>query len=62
MVGARAVFAIQGQAAEEKIGRAGFFEGSYSAILQFIANKALEAENVLSIGHNGTNYFIFYRK
>ena len=60
---ARVVFSVEGAAAEEKINRFGFFEGTYTAILQFISNKALSAENIIgNIGHNGTNYYIFYWK
>ncbi|KKK72486.1 hypothetical protein LCGC14_2903390 [marine sediment metagenome] len=60
---ARAVFSIQGAAAQEKIGKFGFFEGSYTAILQFIQQKGLEAANIVGdISHNGTNYYIFYWK
>ena len=61
----RVVLAIEGQAAEDKIGRFGFFEGTYSAILQFIAQKGLSEENIVgSIGYNSTttNYYIFYWK
>ncbi len=58
----RIVLSIKGAAAEEKIGRYGFFEGSYSAILQFMVNKGLDPQSVLKLGHNGTNYYIFYWK
>lgn len=59
---ARVIIAIQGAAAEEKIGKYGFFEGTYSAILQFMAQKGIVPENIISIDHNGTNYFLFYWK
>ncbi len=59
---ARILFSVQGASAEVKIGRFGFLEGSYTAILQFISNKGLSPENILKIGHNGTNYFLFYWK
>ncbi len=60
---ARVVFSIQGAAAEEKIGKFGFFEGSYTAILNFMAAKGLVPENIIGkIGHNGTNYYLFYWK
>lgn len=62
MAKARIVFAIKGASAEEKIGNFGFFEGSYSAILQFIQQKGLSRENIITIDHNGTNYYIFYWK
>ena len=63
MARARAVFSIKGAAAEEKINRFGFFEGSHTAILQFISNKGLSPENIVgNIGHNGTNYYLFYWK
>ena len=60
---ARVVFSISGTAAEEKIGKFGFFEGSYAAILQFISGKGLVPENIIgNIGHNGTNYYLYYWK
>ncbi len=59
---ARVVFSVEGAAAEEKINRFGFFEGSYTAILNFVNVKALSAENIITIDHNGTNYYIFYWK
>ena len=60
---ARVVFSVEGAAAEQKIGRYGFFEGSYTAILQFMTNKGLSPENIIGdIGHNGTNYYLFYWK
>lgn len=62
MVTAKVVFAIAGTAAEAKIGNFGFFEGSYSAILTFISQNALSKENIITIAHNGTNYYLFYWK
>lgn len=62
MAGSKVVFSIEGAAAQEKIGNTGFFEGSYTAILNLIRSKGLTKENILNIGHNGTNYFIFYWK
>ena len=59
---ARVVFSIEGAAAEQKIGRFGFFEGSYTAILQFISNKGISHQNIITIDHNGTNYYIYYWK
>ena len=59
---ARAVFSVQGAAAEKKIGRFGFFEGTYAAILNFISSKGLSPENIITINHNGTNYYIYYWK
>lgn len=59
---AKVVFSIEGAAAEEKIGKYGFFEGSYSAILAFLSQKGLSPENILKLDHNGTNYYIFYWK
>ncbi len=58
----RIVLSIQGAAAQEKIGRYGFFEGSYTAILQFIGQNGLDTANIITINHNGTNYYIFYWK
>ena len=60
-----AVFSIEGQAAEEKIGNFGFYEGTYAAVLQFIQSKGLGRENIIgSIGYNSTstNYYLFYWK
>ena len=63
MAKAKIVFAIAGASAEEKIGNFGFFEGTYSAILNFISQRGLQKENIIgNIGHNGTNYYIFYWK
>lgn len=59
---AKIVFAIAGASAEEKIGNFGFFEGTYSAILNFIAQRGMQKENIIVINHNGTNYYIFYWK
>jgi len=61
----KTTFAIAGQAAEEKIGKFGFFEGTYTAILEFINRKGLSRENIVgSVGYNSTttNYYIFYWK
>ena len=62
MAKARVVFSVEGAAAEEKINRFGFFEGTYTAILQFISNKGLSPENIITINHNGTNYYLYYWK
>ncbi len=62
MAKARVVFSVEGASAEEKINRFGFFEGTYTAILQFISNKGLSPENIITINHNGTNYYLYYWK
>ncbi len=59
---ARIVFSVAGAAAEAKEGNFGFFEGSYGAILAFIIAKGLTRENIITINHNGTNYYMFYWK
>jgi len=60
---AKIVFAIAGASAEEKIGNFGFFEGTFSAILTFIAQKGLQKENIIVIdAHSATDYYIFYWK
>jgi len=60
---AKIVFSVAGAAAEAKEGNFGFFEGSYGGILAFILAKGLSRENIVgSIGHNGTNYYMFYWK
>ena len=59
---AKVVFAIKGTAAEEKIGNFGFFEGSYAAILVFVQSKALAPVNLITLAHNGTNYYLYYWK
>ncbi len=59
---ARIVFSVAGAAAEVKINRFGFFEGSHTAILNFINAKGLSPENIITINHNGTNYYMFYWK
>ena len=60
---ARVLFSVEGASAEQKIGKFGFLEGSYTAILQFMSNKGLVPENIIgNIGHNGTNYYIYYWK
>ena len=58
----RATFAIAGQAAEEKIGKFGYFSGTFAAVLEFCRNKGLSKQNIISIDHDGTNYFVFYWK
>ncbi len=62
MARARILFSVAGASAEVKIGRFGFLEGSYTAIIQFIANKGLSPENIITIAHNGTNYYLYYWK
>lgn len=59
----KVTFGIQGIAAEEKIGNYGFFSGTFTAVLQFIQKKGLRNENIVgSIGHDGTNFYLFYWK
>ena len=62
MAKAKIVFSIEGASAEEKVGRFGFFEGTFTAILAFINQKGLQQENIVTIDHNGTNYYIYYWK
>ena len=61
---ARVVLSIAGAAAEEKLGRFGFFEGSYTAILQFIQRNGLVPENIVTTNqkNSGDNFFLFYWK
>lgn len=62
---AKATFSIEGQSAQAVIGRHGFFEGTYTAVLDFIRQKGITTENIIgSIGYNSTNqaYFLFYWK
>lgn len=64
MPATKAVLSIAGQAAEDKIGKYGYFEGTYSAILNYMNQKGLSKQNVIEIGYNSTttNYYIFYWK
>ena len=60
---ARVVFSIQGAAADVKQGAFGFFEGSYGGIIAKMVALGLSKENIIgNIGHNGTNYYMFYWK
>ena len=60
----KVVFSVAGASAEEKIGKYGFFEGSYTAILQFMTSKGLVPESIITINqkNTGNNFFIFYWK
>ena len=59
---AKTSFSIGGEGASASSGKFHFYEGAYSAVLLHMTNKGLEKSNVLEIGHNGTNYYIFYWK
>ncbi|MCK5283926.1 MAG: hypothetical protein KAK00_11100 [Nanoarchaeota archaeon] len=57
----KARFVIPGASASQKEGDYGFLEGSYSSILLKLRSLGLPT-HAYTIGHNGTNYYVFYFK